>query len=295
MRMRTNSGRTYRYIAIVGLVAEVLLQAAGALGQTLANWRGPNGGAWNTPGNWDIGQVPNNNGNTTYNVRFDAGSNSGTLNISPVLNNYTQASGSLVGDGSNPVMSVNNAFTWNSGLIDQLNVKSAGTATISKIVQSAMNPTLGNATLNLQGASQISASPLDGRTGATINNGGTLTISGASSFNDLSNGVTPLPSISNSGTINKTGNGTANVNWATTTTGTIEAMAGTLQFGGTQPLVENAGKVTVDQGATLTALNNILVNNATIGGAGTINGNVLLNNGTIIGHQRRANSWSSGI
>jgi hypothetical protein len=47
--------------------------------------------------------------------------------------------------------------------------------------------------------------------------------------------------------------------------------------------VENAGNVTVDQGATLTAVNNIYVNNAKIGGAGTINGNVVLNNGTIMG------------
>lgn len=142
MRVRTNWGCSFRYLAMAGLVAGFLLQAAGALAQTLANWQEPNGGTWNTPGNWDIGQVPNNNGNTTYNVRFEAGSNSGTLNISPVLNNYTQASGSLVGDGSNPVMYVNNAFTWNSGLIDQLGIESTGTATISKIVQGAMNPSL---------------------------------------------------------------------------------------------------------------------------------------------------------
>jgi len=40
-------------------------------GQTTATWIGPHQGDWTNPGNWDIGVVPNNDTNETFNVIVD--------------------------------------------------------------------------------------------------------------------------------------------------------------------------------------------------------------------------------
>jgi hypothetical protein len=268
-------------MAAMALVALLSLPAGFApAAALLANWQGADGGGWKTAANWDINQVPNNTAANTFSVRVDAGNQSVSLDTSPTVTNYTQATGSLVGKGALPPLTVTGAMNWNSGKIDQMVVNANGTATIAKLVPAAMNPTLGNAIFYNNGTTTISASPLDGLSGALLINNKTININGASQLNDLSGGVATLPTISNYGTINKTGNGTATIAWLTSTNSMIESQAGELKFTG--GLGVNAGKLQVDQGATITSTTPISVNNASVGGAGTVKGTISLN-GTIQG------------
>jgi hypothetical protein len=281
MPYSSTRARSPWFFAVV-LLAPFLFSYGRASGATLAtNWQGPNGGNWSTAANWDINQVPNNTANNIYNVTVTAGANTVNLDIGPTLTHYPQTSGSLIGN-NNLSLVLNGAFTWNSGKIDQIPkiLATAGT-TISKTNPAAMNPTLGNVTLQTQGATTISATPFDGTSGAILQNFGTLTIDQTTTLNDISGGVPNQPMLDNRSVVNKTGNGTATVAWNTFSDGTLETMAGVLKFTG--GLNITGGKMIVDKGATLTSTTPIAVNNSSVGGAGTINGSISLFDGTIRG------------
>jgi hypothetical protein len=253
-----------------------------AIAATTANWQGINGASWGTAGNWDINQVPNNNAGTTYNVNVAAANgNTVSLNISPTINAYTQVSGSLVGTMTAQTMTVTGLTTWNSGSISQLSLNANGGLTVAQAGGGAPTPTLGSATLSLTGPSTISSSTINGLAGAQLTNtsNGILNLGNGTNFADTSGGVGTAPVIYNSGTTNT--NGAVTVGWSMNTGGTLEAQTGSVNFTG--GLDVYGGTLKVDKGATLTSSSNILVNNASVGGAGTINGNVELLDGTIQG------------
>jgi hypothetical protein len=202
MRNLLARSRSASPLIAIGFSALMLLPAARTPAATfLANWQGPNNGTWSTPANWDINQVPNNTATNTYNVGINAGANSVKIDINPTINDYTQTTGSIAGIPNVNAIYVNGNMTWNSGTINNISFNAKGPVTISKTVAANPNPTLGNAFFTTSGTTMISATPLDGLTGAVFVNTapGTLNISLTTQFNDLSGGVAPLPLLSNYG------------------------------------------------------------------------------------------------
>jgi hypothetical protein len=85
-----------RWIGMAIAIAVTMGIAAAATAQTTTNYIGPNNGLWSNPANWDIGQVPINGKDGTFNVII-----SGNRTVHFDMEGTNEISGlSLAGDGS---------------------------------------------------------------------------------------------------------------------------------------------------------------------------------------------------
>jgi hypothetical protein len=120
-----------------------------------ARWVGARDGAWSTPGNWDIGRVPNNTPVDTYDVVWDQHAVTVTLDQDTFIRDFTFSSGGrLQSQSSQTRLTVAGTFTWNQGLLALRNRTTVqGAATIQGL--GANLRTLESGQLWLQGVTQL--------------------------------------------------------------------------------------------------------------------------------------------
>ncbi|HLX61276.1 MAG TPA: PKD domain-containing protein [Planctomycetota bacterium] len=187
--------------------------------------------------------------------------------------------GTLDGTGTG-ILAGTGTMNWTGGTIGGAN---GDKTTISAATTLAINcgtnvPILTFRTLEIAGTATYNTTTgfLNTGNAAQINilSGGSLDIQSANTNggSDFNNGGGPLATVSNAGTLKRTGAaGTALIGINATNSGSLEALAGTLSFA--FGLTQSAG-TTLLNGGNLAATT-LTINGGTLVGAGTITGNVV--------------------
>ncbi len=159
--------------------------------QTDVSWIGTTSGNWNTASNWNGGVVPNNGGDTTYDVTINP-STAGqtiTLNLNATVTDLTLGSAS----GGNSV-------TLGSVANDSLTIAGSGTFTINPTGQVLFNTTGSNITIASGGTFTNSGSFSMEASGETLSVSGTTTNNSGATLNIEGGGMATFTGVTNSGT-----------------------------------------------------------------------------------------------
>jgi hypothetical protein len=211
-------GTVRRRIFACAMFLIFTMAQAGSAAVIDATWQLNGNGNWNTPANWDIGVVPNNNATDQYNVRIDNDTPNVTvsLNISPTINNLTIDSGDALTANDGRSLTIVGGSITNNGT---LNLQAAFSVADLRISGNTMLSGNGSVILSNNVSNRIYA--LNAADILTIASGQSITGAGQIGVN--------LMGLVNQGTINANVGNTLTIDPSSadvTNTGTLQASSG---------------------------------------------------------------------
>ncbi|MBL8744716.1 MAG: hypothetical protein JNK58_00005, partial [Phycisphaerae bacterium] len=268
-----------------------------------ASWLNAADGFWGTPGNWDIGAVPNNMGMTEYNAFITVGGApyNVDLDLHVIINNLTIDSplgeATLRLNGFNLTL-IGGLSASNSNLIlgdgvSVITLEAGSVSTTSGVEFMNVGHLFSRGNITYAGAGdEFCDTDVDHEGTTTISGPGTVALNNGSVFRVTSTG---LLNLNNSNSINTAMGGGSLVNDGTilrgvdgatftidgvplSNNGTIRVASGALAFSGGGAVLSNAGTLEIEASRTLELVSGATLSNF---GAGTLTGGVYNVKGTL--------------